>query len=96
MLKKYGLFAAIMISISIAAVLMFYDVLSPEKKLPIYQEVGLEDIYDNAEKCENRKNNIYSFFHLNINVKNDREHTKDRNDAYKHLNANSLNIYQKN
>ena len=37
MLKKYGLFAAIMISISIAAVLMFYYVLSPEKKLPIYQ-----------------------------------------------------------
>ena len=37
MLKKYRLFAAIMISISIAAVLMFYYVLSPEKKLPIYQ-----------------------------------------------------------
>ena len=37
MLKKYGLFAAIMISISIVAVLMFYYVLSPEKKLPIYQ-----------------------------------------------------------
>lgn len=65
------------------------------KNLPIYQEVELEDIYDNSEKFENRKNNIYSFFHLNIHVKNDREHTKDRNDAYKHLNSNSLNIYQK-
>ena len=37
MLKKYRLFAAIMISISTAAVLMFYYVLTPEKKLPIYQ-----------------------------------------------------------
>jgi len=37
MLKKYRLFAAIMFSISMAAVLMFYYVLSPEKKLPIYQ-----------------------------------------------------------
>ena len=37
MLKKYRLFAAIMLSISITAVLMFYYVLSPEKKLPIYQ-----------------------------------------------------------
>jgi protein SCO1/2 len=37
MLKKHRLFAAIMISISTAAVLMFYYVLTPEKKLPIYQ-----------------------------------------------------------
>lgn len=66
------------------------------KKLPIYQEVDLEDIYDNSLKFENRKNNIYSFFHLNINVKIDREHTKDRLDASKHLDNNILNIYQKN
>ena len=37
MLKKYRLFAAVMLSISITAVLMFYYVLTPEKKLPIYQ-----------------------------------------------------------
>jgi len=37
MLKKYGLFVATMLSISIASILMFNYVLSPEKKLPIYQ-----------------------------------------------------------
>ena len=37
MLKKYGLFASIMLTISLVAVLTFYNVLTPEKKLPIYQ-----------------------------------------------------------
>ena len=37
MLKKYGLFASIMLIISLSAVFMFYNVLTPEKKLPIYQ-----------------------------------------------------------
>tara|TARA_B100001027_G_scaffold13652_1_gene8249 strand:- start:2741 stop:3406 length:666 start_codon:yes stop_codon:yes gene_type:complete len=37
MLKKYGLFVSIMLTISSAAVFMFYNVLTPEKKLPIYQ-----------------------------------------------------------
>ena len=37
MLKKYGLFASIMLIISLSAVFMFYSVLTPEKKLPIYQ-----------------------------------------------------------
>ena len=37
MLKRYGLFAAIMLIISLSAIFMFYNVLTPEKKLPIYQ-----------------------------------------------------------
>tara|TARA_S200000501_G_scaffold375802_1_gene428785 strand:+ start:1144 stop:1809 length:666 start_codon:yes stop_codon:yes gene_type:complete len=37
MLKKYGLFASVMLTISFVAVLTFYNVLTPEKKLPIYQ-----------------------------------------------------------
>ena len=37
MLKKYGLFASIMLIISLSAIFMFYNVLTPEKKLPIYQ-----------------------------------------------------------
>ena len=37
MLKKYGLFTFIMLSISVATVFMFNNVLTPEKKLPIYQ-----------------------------------------------------------
>ena len=37
MLKKYGLFASVMLTISLVAVLTFYNVLTPEKKLPIYQ-----------------------------------------------------------
>ena len=37
MLKKYGLFASIMLIISLSAIIMFYNVLTPEKKLPIYQ-----------------------------------------------------------
>ena len=37
MLKRYGLFVSIMLTISLAAILMFYNVLTPEKKLPIYQ-----------------------------------------------------------
>ena len=37
MLKRYGLFASIMLIISLSAIFMFYNVLTPEKKLPIYQ-----------------------------------------------------------
>ena len=37
MLKRYGLFASIMLIISLSAIIMFYNVLTPEKKLPIYQ-----------------------------------------------------------
>ena len=37
MLKRYGLFASIMLIISLSAIFMFYSVLTPEKKLPIYQ-----------------------------------------------------------
>ena len=37
MLKRYGLFATIMLIISLSAIFMFYNVLTPEKKLPIYQ-----------------------------------------------------------
>ena len=37
MLKRYGLFAAIMLIISLSAIFMFYNVLTPKKKLPIYQ-----------------------------------------------------------
>ena len=37
MLKRYGLFATIMLMISLSAIFMFYNVLTPEKKLPIYQ-----------------------------------------------------------
>ena len=37
MLKRYGLFASVMLTISLAAIFMFYNVLTPEKKLPIYQ-----------------------------------------------------------
>ena len=37
MLKKYGLFTFIMLSISVATVFLFNNVLTPEKKLPIYQ-----------------------------------------------------------
>ena len=37
MLKKYWLFATSMIIISLVTVFSFYNVLTPEKKLPIYQ-----------------------------------------------------------
>ena len=37
MLKKYWLFATSMIIISLITVFSFYNVLTPEKKLPIYQ-----------------------------------------------------------
>ena len=37
MLKRYGLFATIMLIISLSAIFMFYNVLTPKKKLPIYQ-----------------------------------------------------------
>ena len=37
MLKKYWLFATSMIIISLITVISFYNVLTPEKKLPIYQ-----------------------------------------------------------
>ena len=37
MLKRYGLFASIMLIISLSAIFMFYNVLTPKKKLPIYQ-----------------------------------------------------------
>ena len=37
MLKRYGLFVSIMLTISLAAIFMFYNVLTPENKLPIYQ-----------------------------------------------------------
>ena len=37
MLKKYWLFATAMIIISLITVFSFYSVLTPEKKLPIYQ-----------------------------------------------------------
>ena len=37
MLKKYGFFILTMLTISLVAVVSFYSVLTPEKKLPIYQ-----------------------------------------------------------
>ena len=37
MLKKYGFFILTMLTISLVAVVSFYNVLTPEKKLPIYQ-----------------------------------------------------------
>ncbi len=37
MLKKYGLFITLMSIISITTIFTFYNVLSPEKKLPIFQ-----------------------------------------------------------
>ena len=37
MLKKYRLFAFIMLFISLTTVYIFNNVLTPEKKLPIYQ-----------------------------------------------------------
>ena len=37
MLKKHWIFATSMIIISIITVFSFYNVLTPEKKLPIYQ-----------------------------------------------------------
>jgi len=66
------------------------------KKTPYYQEQDLFDIYNNSIKFEHRKNKIYSFFHLNVNPKEGREHTKDRLNAKHYLNFNPLNIYQKN
>ena len=37
MLKKYWFFILTMLTISLVAVISFYNVLTPEKKLPIYQ-----------------------------------------------------------
>jgi len=70
MLKKYGLFAAIMISISIAAVLMFYYVLSPEKKLPIYQPSMVKfQLVDSTVQHIKRFHKIADFELINQNNK---------------------------
>ena len=37
MIKRYKVFILSMSIVSIAAILMFYNVLKPEEKLPIYQ-----------------------------------------------------------
>tara|TARA_B100001057_G_scaffold501075_1_gene620275 strand:- start:9872 stop:10537 length:666 start_codon:yes stop_codon:yes gene_type:complete len=68
MLKKYGLFVFIMLSISSAAVFMFYSVLTPEKKLPIYQPNMVKyELVDSTVQHIKRFHKIDNFSLVNQN-----------------------------
>ena len=70
MLKKYGLFTLIMLSISIAAIFMFYNVLTPEKKLPIYQPSMVKfQLVDSTVQHVKRFHKIADFELINQNNK---------------------------
>ena len=70
MLKKYGLFVATMLSISIASILMFNYVLSPEKKLPIYQPSMVKfQLVDSTVQHVKRFHKIVDFELTNQNNK---------------------------
>ncbi|MDG2475380.1 MAG: SCO family protein [Flavobacteriaceae bacterium] len=70
MLKKYGLFTLIMLLISIAAIFMFYNVLTPEKKLPIYQPSMVKfQLVDSTVQHVKRFHKIADFELINQNNK---------------------------
>ncbi len=70
MLKKYGLFTLIMLLISTAAIFMFYNVLTPEKKLPIYQPSMVKfQLVDSTVQHVKRFHKIADFELINQNNK---------------------------
>ena len=70
MLKKYGLFTFIMLSISVATVFIFNNVLTPEKKLPIYQPNMVKfQLVDSTVQHVKRFHKIDNFKLINQNDK---------------------------
>ena len=68
MLKKYRLFIATMFLISAAAVIMFYNVLKPQEKLPIYQPNMVKfQLVDSTIQHIKRFHKISSFELVNQN-----------------------------
>lgn len=68
MLKKYRLFITTMFLISAAAVIMFYNVLKPHKKLPIYQPNMVKfQLVDSTIQHIKRFHKISSFELVNQN-----------------------------
>ncbi len=68
MLKKYGFFIVIMLSISIITILTFYSVLTPEKKLPIYQPSMVKfELVDSTLQHVKRFHKIDNFNLVNQN-----------------------------
>ena len=68
MLKKYGFFATTMLIISSVTIFTFYNVLTPEKKLPIYQPSMVSfQLVDSTIQHIKRFHKIDNFSLLNQN-----------------------------
>ena len=68
MLKKYGFFATTMLIISSVTIFTFYNVLTPEKKLPIYQPSMVSfQLVDSTVQHIKRFHKIDNFSLLNQN-----------------------------